>query len=515
MDIDLSAFHFLRPAWLWLLPLALVLLALWRLRQGAGRWSGHIAPQLLPYLTLGPGGGRGLRPVQVLALMLGLGGLAAAGPTWQRDTPAFLDNTAPLIAAVDLSPSMDANDVPPSRLEAAKHKLRDLVERRKGARTGLIAYAGSAHLVLPPTDDAALLAVFIDALDTQLIARPGRDVGAVRALAARVLAAEQAGGTLLLLTDGGSRQTGSREAKVEMQTMVLAVGARNVGGVLDGQGRPRTDAQGNPVSDDFDAQALRTLARSLDAPLASLTAGGDDLDWVERYAQRHFQAVQGKGEANWKDAGYWLCWPLALLALLSLRRGGGVAWMLALAAVLAAPPAPVQAGALADAFFTPDQQGWRAFERGDFKQAAERFEDPYWKGRAAYEGGQYPAALAAFARLRTPEGWFYQGNTQVKLHHYDAARQAYRQALALKPDWEAARFNLRIVESLLSAMAEEDEGQGADKPDQTTVDKGAAQGRERTPAAGQAVSEADWLRNLSLSPAQFLRGKFAIEDAKP
>ncbi len=64
-------------------------------------------------------------------------------------------------------------------------------------------------------------------------------------------------------------------------------------------------------------------------------------------------------------------------------------------------------------------------------------------------------------------------------------------------------------------MAEEDEGQGADKPDQTTVDKGAAQGRERTPAAGQAVSEADWLRNLSLSPAQFLRGKFAIEDAKP
>ncbi|OZI52021.1 VWA domain-containing protein [Bordetella genomosp. 5] len=515
MDLDLSAFHFLRPAWLLLVPLAVLLAWIWRRRHGLARWRGAIAPALLPHLLVRHASSRGPRPIDLLALLLALGGIAAAGPAWQHDRPDFLDDMAPLVVAVDLAPSMQANDVVPTRLEAVRHKLRDLVAARPGARTGLVVYAGTAHVVLPPTGDASVLGVFIDALGTDLITSAGRDVSGAVALAARLLASDGAGGTLLLVTDAAPSEplTGPPD---DIQVLVLAVGQRNVGAVLDGQGRPLLDARGAAVTDAFDAGALRAMAARLHAPLGSLSADGKDIAWVQAHAQRHYAAVQDEAAPQWKDAGYWLCVPLALLALACVRRGWGVAWAAAWAVVLPLSlPAPAQAGPLADAFFTRDQQGQRALDRGQGTEAAQLFADPYRRGRAAYDVGDYPRALAAFAQLRTPEGYFYQGNTQVKLHHYDAARQAYRQALTLRPDWQEAAFNLRIVDALVAAMQQEDTGQGAETPDQTVADPSASQGQAKAVVPGQAMSDEAWLRNLTLSPAQFLRTRFAAEDARP
>jgi len=503
MEVDLSAFHFLRPWWLLLIPVAAML---WWARRGEREPSGRnmrIAPALLPYLTVHTPGSRGPRSIDGLALMLALGGLAAAGPAWQRDEPAFLDNVAPLIAAVDLSPSMNGADVPPSRLEASKHLLRDLATRRAGAKTGLIAYAGSSHLVLPPTDDAHLLDLFAQALSTDLIARAGRDAAGAIALGARVLAAERAGGTLLLLTDGADEtqlKAVRERAKgaSDMQVLVMAVG------------------QADTASAGIDTGALRNLAGAAGAPLGSLTGSADDLDWIALHAQQHFRAVQDarSGAVHWKDAGYWLCWPLALLALLAVRRGWNVAWAACLLATAMLGAAPnVRAGALADAFLTADQQGRRAFDQGHYSEAARHFHDPYWKGRAAYQAGDYAAALAAFSSVATAEGYFYTGNTQARLRQYDAALAAYDQALALKPGWEPAAVNRGIVARLLAAMSQEQQGTQAEPPDRNIMDQSAAAGKRVQVPVARAGSEDVWLRNLTISPARFLRGKFAAEDA--
>ena len=66
-----------------------------------------------------------------------------------------MEDTAPLVIAIDLSQTMDAIDIAPSRLERVKLKVRDLLALRAGARTAIVAYAGSAHIVLPLTDDAS------------------------------------------------------------------------------------------------------------------------------------------------------------------------------------------------------------------------------------------------------------------------------------------------------------------------------------------------------------------------
>lgn len=522
MDIDLSAFHFLRPLWLLVLIPGVLLPLLWARRHDlARRLDGVIAPHLLKHLVITPRDNQRLRPVHLLAALLVLGGVAAAGPTWEQDRPDFLDNRAPLILAVDLSASMDADDVPPSRLAAAKHKLHDLIQRRAGSRVALIAYAGSAHLVLPATDDPALLDSFLQALSTRLIERSGKDaLGAIR-LAKRLLAAEQSPGTLVLVTDGADASQfdaiGQELQGSDLQVLVLAVGSQD-GGLLPGaNGQSRLDDQGRPQLGRFDAEGLKGLADAANAPLGSLTLNDDVLDWVELHAQQHFQAVRDDDQTvHWKDAGYWLCWPLLLLALFSVRRGWRVHWLsgVLLALSLGLPPQPAQAGALADAFFTPDQQGRWAFEHGHYPQAAEHFDDAYWKGLAAYRAAEFDVALASFARLDSAPGYFYLGNTYVRLSKFEQAIAAYQQALRVQADFPEAQANLALAQALLKDRDDQQEaGPPDEKADKIEFDNKTGKGKTVQMKSQQASSDQLWLNNLTTSPAQFLRRKFQLQDA--
>ncbi|VVQ19185.1 hypothetical protein PS914_06267 [Pseudomonas fluorescens] len=520
MEINLGDFHFLRPLWLLLLPFGALLPWLWRRsRDVQRRLRSNIAEHLLPHLLITPQDQQRLRPVHLVCALLVLGAVAAAGPTWEQDRPDFLENRAPLIIAIDLSPSMDANDVPPTRLEAAKHKLHDLIQRRAGARNALIAYAGSAHLVLPPTDDPALLDSFIQALGTDLIGKPGKAVGPVIEQAKRLLAAEQTPGTLLLITDGAdTTQLSGLDQQLNdsaLQVLILAVGSEDGGIIHDANGQPRTDSDGRPALGSFDQAALKQLASALDAPLGSLTLNDDDLDWIELHARQHFQSASDEQrELHWKDAGYWLCWPLLLIAFFSVRKGWSLNWMagLLLALGIGFGPAPAEASALTDAFFTRDQQGRWAFEHEQYPQAAALFVDPYWKGIAAYNAADFDLALASFARLDTAQAYFYLGNIHVRRFKFDEAIAAYTQALKLQPQFPEATANLALAIALQKDTESAEQNTPEVKPDEIKMDKAPGKGQSKAVQTEQATSDELWLQNLSTSPAKFLKQKFSLQD---
>lgn len=486
--MDLTDFHFLRPAWLLLALFGALLPLIWRRsRDLQRRLRGNIAPHLLPHLLLTPTDAHRLRPVHLVSALLMLGAVAAAGPTWEQDRPDFLENRAPLIIALDLSPSMDTADVPPTRLTAAKHTLHDLVQRRQGARTALLVYAGSAHLVLPPTDDPALLDSFIQALSTDLITQPGKDVASVIDQAKRLL--QQSPGTLLLITDGADTAQlptlKQHLADSPLQVLVLALGS---------------------------SPTLKALASATDAPLGSLTLNDDDLDWIELHAQAHFQnADEQQRLLQWKDAGYWLCWPLLLLALLCVRRGWSLNWTaIVLLGVLLAP---TQADA--NPFLTPDQQGRWAFEHHHYPEAAARFVDPYWKGIAAYNAADYDLAQATFAALNTPQAEFYLGNIHVRRFKFDDAIAAYQHALQLQPVFPQASANLALAIALKKDTESAEKNTPEVKPDEVKFDKAPGKGQSKAIQTEQANNDALWLQNLTTSPANFLRRKFSLQDQEP
>ena len=171
-------------------------------------------------------------------------------------------------------------------------------------------------------------------------------------------------------------------------------------------------------------------------------------------------------------------------------------------------------------WLTPDQQGQRLFEQERFLEAAERFEDPAWRGAAYYRGGDFERAAGVFGRMRSPEAAYNRGNAMVLLGKYGDAIKSYELALELKPNWAAAEDNLALAIARKQALAppESDAGGtggmlGADEivfDDSGRVDRA---GSEIETEGGEPMSEEEmrsvWLRRVQNDPADFLRARFA------
>lgn len=171
-------------------------------------------------------------------------------------------------------------------------------------------------------------------------------------------------------------------------------------------------------------------------------------------------------------------------------------------------------------WLTPDQQGRRAFERGDFRSAAERFQDPMWKGIACYRSGDYEAAVRQFVLADTVEGNFNLGDAYAHLGRLEQARASFEAALRRRPGDRQIQENLDLVKSLILRKAEKKEeeppqgGQPIFDPDEVKIDEKGKRGKkgevELTQLSDEQIQEL-WMRRLQTTPADFLRMKFAIQ----
>jgi len=525
-------FHFLRPLWLLVLPAAVALV--WFVQRRGDvrrRWRKVIAPHLLDALMIGERRRFRVRPVHLMALLLALGAIGLAGPTWQRERPPFLDDKAPLAIAIDLSRSMDAVDVTPTRLERAKLKVKALLARRGGGRTALYAYAGSTHLVLPLTDDAALLQTFVDALQTRIMPDPGRNMAlALRTIAAD-LAREPVPGTILFITDQvDPAAAASFDKATGSQPVVLAIGTAR-GGPLRNADGSYVEHDGARVFARLDEAALKDFASHSGVPVATFTPDSDDdVAWVQRHVQSHLERMQTGDVTRWRDEGWAMTVPVALLAALWFRKGWTVRWIVGvlLAMVLGAPtpdavaqPAVApRAWHVADLWLTHDQQGRLAFGHGDFARAATLFDDPMWRGVAQYRAGQFEEAAGSFALVDSAEADYNQGNALARMAKYREAAARYREALVRRPQWPAAAANLALMEKLMAAQRkpkdkpspDDDEPPPDIPPDEIRYDAAKPPaGGERAARAGGTQDAEMWMRTIRTTPTDLLQRKFALE----
>ena len=203
MTVFFNDFHFLRPDWLLaFIPAGVIWLVLRRSRDPLRRFGERIAPHLLNHLVYEPGQRRFLRPALLLGLLWSLLVVAIAGPSWRTQPPPFAEDKAGLMILMKLGPSMKGEDLRPSRLERAQHKLHDLFELREDGAVGLIAYSGSSHLVMPLTWDARIIEQMALALEPSLMPVAGDALAEALELAAEQFARRKTAGSVLVITDG-------------------------------------------------------------------------------------------------------------------------------------------------------------------------------------------------------------------------------------------------------------------------------------------------------------------------
>ena len=440
--------HWLRLWWLLLMPLlGWLLWRLWNRQKRVGRWQ-MILPSAFHSTLLSGGNGRESK-LPWIALGFGwlLALLALLGPSWQRVEQSSQKPVDPLVVLLELTPEMLAADSPPTRLEQARRKLLDLLQARSDSQTAIIVYAGSAHTLVPLSDDLSTSKNLLDAIKPSIMPEAGQraDLGVIKALA---LLKQGDLGVGRLLWIGSSLNDAERQGIRSVMTghapelLMLGVGTAEGAPVAQEKGGFLKDAQGGILVPRLDGNSLKDFAEELGGRYTPLRLDDDDLRELGLLDGPKDLRSQGQTVHldSWADQGYWLLLPLLLLAACAGRRG----WVLCLPLLMLVPQHSY-AFEFKDLFLRPDQQGQDLLQRHRPGEAARHFEDVQWQGIALYEAGDYADAAQRFAQGNSAADHYNRGNALAKSGELDAAIDAYEQALERQPDFPAAAANKALV----------------------------------------------------------------------
>jgi Ca-activated chloride channel family protein len=471
MDMDmnmLANFHFLRPLWLLaLLPLAGLQWAMWRRRAASRSWQSVVDPRLLQHLLIGSDA----RQSRALPFAIALGGVLAicalAGPAWRKiEQPVYRQQSA-LVVALDLSRTMDASDIKPSRLQRAQLKLRDILAQQKEGDTALIVYAATPFAVTPLTSDANTIASQVGSMSSDLMpaqgARPDLAIGLAQKLLSQAGAAH--GGVLLIADGVGDAKAGELDDAVKKlvgaghRLAILGVGTADGAPVPAADGGFVKGADGAILLPKLDDARLAALARQGNGAYRSLS--NDDSDFhallaslAQPLGQQGGKEVAGLRADQWHDEGPWLLLPLIPLAALFFRRG----YLFVLALVLLPQMRPAQAADWSSLWQNDDQRAQQAMAAQQPQAAAKLFQDPQWRSVANYRAGNYQAALDSLKGIDSAEADYNRGNALAKLGRLPEAMAAYEQALKRDPKMEDARFNRDLLEKMKQQQDQQKQG---------------------------------------------------------
>lgn len=458
----LTQFHFLRPLWLlMLIPLVMLALVALQRQARASHWQSHIAPHLLPFLVDGKSVKLSRLPVYGLLTAWLLATFAAAGPAWQKLPQPVVKESSALVIAWDLSPSMAAQDVKPSRLVRARLKLIDLLKQRKEGLTALIAYSREAHVVTPLTDDTDTIISLLYGLDPAIMPAKGSNAEMALTLANQLLKEGANGrGDIVFLTDGIAPT--AQDAFAEIHD--TAPHPISFWGIGTAQGAPIPLAGGgfaydrdrNMVIASLDEQAMSDLAAKVGGLYVPFSATDADLKTLSAFAfgdHRKDETQQTERLFDqWYEHGPYLLLLLLPLAALAFRRG----LLLCLPLCFVFSP---NADALEwqDLWQTKDQQA-QAMVNQDPAAAAQTFNDEKWRGIANYKAGDYEAALKDFSGDSASD-YYNRGNALAQLRKYEEAIKSFEQAQKLQPENDAITQNLAIAKQLKDLQEQQQQQQ--------------------------------------------------------
>jgi len=403
--------------------------------------------------------------------------LALSGPQYGYKWQTIEQKGVDIIVAIDLSRSMLATDIQPTRLDRAKREIYDLLAMLKGDRMGLVAFAGTAFLQCPLTLDYEAFNIFLNSLTPDSMPVGGTDIsGAIAASLSAFDLNTASQKAIILITDG--ENTGKADP------MEAAESARKAGvklfciGVGSDEGVPlpaetggiKKDRSGNIILTRIDEETLKKMAALTGGAYVRSVAGSMDLDVI------YTKEIRGKMEAStlstdkkqiWEDRFQWVL-ALAIIALgaelfvPAVRKKAAVLGMM----FLLLWSVPVHAG-------NPLREGIDAYNQGAYDKALKLFIDAqldhpdrpdilYNIGNAYYHTGDYEAAAKSYKEALKTENKLLQqkahynlGNADFRKKQYEDALKNYEDALKLNPDDIQAKQNLEYVKQVMEQVKEQ------------------------------------------------------------
>ncbi|PSU93010.1 hypothetical protein C0W35_13370 [Photobacterium kishitanii] len=463
----MADFTFMHPLWFAaLIPLIIVLPWL----KGKAQHSGLIAPHLAEKLGLTQQQPKRW-PIGLLALGWLIAVVAMAGPSWQKVKLPAYNLSGARVLVMNMSQSMYATDIKPNRLTQERFKALDMLPSWKEGSTGLVAFAGDGYEVSPLTTDSSTLRNLIPSLSPEVMPIAGNNAAKGIAEAIRLL--KQAGhntGDIILMTDGMTK-TVAQQALAELKGTHYRVSILAMGTV---EGAPIQLPSGNlllengaPVMSKIDIGTLMSITDSTGGVLQMAQATDNGVNAIVNFTAKPLASGKKGHEKELQErlnGGFWLILPLLLLALLGFRRGIVLAAMFVLLPIDHAQASP---------WTNTNRQAYEIFTDGNYKQAAQDFTSPQWKGIAEYKAKQYDQAIETLKPLQDPTSQYNLGNAYAQKGDYKQAAATYEKVLQQQPDFADAKKNLAIVE-----QAEKQRQQQEEQKKQANKDQQQQQGQQ-------------------------------------
>jgi Ca-activated chloride channel family protein len=472
----IEQFHFLRPLWLFaLLPLAGLVWLMLKSKLNSGSWQAVVDPELLDHLLVGQDQARHSWPIMLVAMVGIFVVIALAGPVWEKLPQPIFKQQAALVVALDLSRSMDANDIKPSRLTRARHKIADILSQRAEGQSALIAYAAEAFAVTPLTEDSATINALLPSLSTDIMpAQGGRADRAVKQALELFSNAGVAHGDVLIVSDGFSTTEVVEVERLVRESpgfriSVLGIGSESGAPIPLPDGGFLQDSQGSIVISRMQVGMMQELARKGSGEFQTISTDDRDIQTLLGNMQTSSferEAVASDQRADiWREQGPWLILLLLPLMALAFRRG-----VILILPLLILPYSPgAEALSWDELWQNRNQQGSILFEQDAHEAAAELFDHPQWKASSLYRAGKYEEALQFWNSDETEDSQYNRGNALAKMGRYEDAITAYQQVLDQNPQHQDASYNKQLLEDALKQQQrqEKQQDQGDDDSQQS------------------------------------------------
>ena len=432
-------------------------------------WEKIVEPHLLQFLATTPATQKTSLLPWIMCFTGTLLLLALAGPVREKVPQPLLQKSQARVLVLDLSFSMLATDIKPTRIDRARFKLEDLLKRFVEGDTALIAYAGEAFVISPLTHDPATIAALLPGLRPNIMPVPGSRAEHAFSLAANLLSRSKSGsGHIIWITDGieGQDFAALENTVGRNRLSILAVGTESGSPVALSEGGFLKDKNGAIVIPKLNSQPLKKLAGIKQGSFTVLSIDDRDVEGIieaETTATDFIEDEQLRSSDKWNEEGPWLLLLALPLAASLFRRGLLFSWSLLLLFGISSLPNSAQAFGWDDLWLRTDQQAEKLFQEGAEKEAAQLFENPEWKGTAAYRTGDYEKAIKEFSRKDGPLANFNRGNSLAFAGRLEEALAAYEKVLAENPKHEDAQFNHDLIEKILQEQQKKQQNKKADK----------------------------------------------------
>ncbi len=468
--MNFAEFHFIRPYFLLaFIPAVLLILGLLKNKLNRGNWSSICDPALLPFVLQDRDTSHSYKSLTIGSIASLLIIIALAGPTWERLPSPVFRNDAAVVIALDLSRSMDATDISPSRLIKARYKIIDILNQRKDGQTAFLVYAGDVFTVTPLTEDNATIINLVKAVTTDIMPSQGNNT--VLAIKKSIALLKQAGlqkGAILLVTDEVNLDDtlDTVQALGAYHLSILGVGTKEGAPIKDFQGGFVKDASGNIVIPKLNSNELAQLASQGNGLYSRISNDNSDIQALLKQFNETVEAPTTKTQENnnlfldqWSDKGPWLLLLALPFAAFSFRKG-----LLSLTFIVLLPfPEPGYALDWQDLWSTQNQQAQQAFKQKNFQQAAEQYNDPQWKAAAQYKARQFKQVIETLNNNQTANGLYNKANALAQTGELTKAIKAYEQALKKDPKNEDAKYNKEQVEKALEKQKQQQQNQDQQK----------------------------------------------------